>query len=61
VWQRKRNAIQKKVIHYLKNPEPQRASIEELLAIGRRIAAIAAGRALIDHAEFLYDERGFPK
>lgn len=35
------------------------ASAEELLAIGRRCAAVRTGE-LTDHAALLYDERGLP-
>jgi antitoxin VapB len=37
-----------------------RASVEELLAIAKRASA-QVKRPYLDHAEFLYDERGFPK
>lgn len=37
-----------------------KASVEELLAIADRCAAHIKGPYL-DHAEFLYDERGLPK
>jgi antitoxin VapB len=37
-----------------------RATVEELLAIADRCAAHIKGPYL-DHAEFLYDERGLPK
>jgi antitoxin VapB len=37
-----------------------KASVEELLAIAKRASAQVKGRYL-DHAEFLYDERGLPK
>jgi antitoxin VapB len=37
-----------------------KASVEELLAIAGRCAAHIKGPYL-DHAEFLYDERGLPK
>jgi antitoxin VapB len=37
-----------------------RASVEELRAIAKRAAAHLKGPYL-DHAEFLYDERGLPK
>jgi antitoxin VapB len=37
-----------------------KASVEELLAIARRASAQVKGPYL-DHAEFLYDERGLPK
>ena len=37
-----------------------KASIEELLAIGKRAAAYVKG-PYVDHAEFLYDERGLSK
>jgi antitoxin VapB len=38
----------------------EKASVEELLAIARRASAHVKRRYL-DHAEFLYDERGLPK
>jgi antitoxin VapB len=38
----------------------RRATVEELLAIADRCAAQAQG-PYIDHADFLYDERGLPK
>jgi antitoxin VapB len=38
-----------------------KASVEELLAIARRCAAGLKGRPYLDHAAFLYDERGLPK
>ena len=37
-----------------------KASVEELLAIARRASA-QVKRPYLDHAEFLYDERGLPK
>jgi antitoxin VapB len=37
-----------------------KASVEELLAIARR-ATRQLKRPYLDHAEFLYDERGLPK
>lgn len=37
-----------------------KASIEELLAIAQRASA-QVKRPYLDHAEFLYDERGLPK
>ena len=37
-----------------------KASVEELLAIAKRASARVKGPYL-DHAEFLYDERGLPK
>lgn len=37
-----------------------KASLEELRAIARRAAAQVKGPYL-DHADFLYDERGLPK
>lgn len=37
-----------------------RASVEELRAIAKRAAAHVKGPYL-DHAQFLYDERGLPK
>ena len=36
------------------------ATVEELLAIARRVSALVEGPYL-DHAEFLYDEQGLPK
>lgn len=38
----------------------QRASLEELREIAQRIAAMVKSPS-VDHAEFLYDERGLPK
>jgi len=38
----------------------RKASLEELLAIAKRAAA-QVKRPYLDHAEFLYDERGLPK
>jgi len=38
----------------------RRASVEELLAIARRASTQVKGPYL-DHAEFLYDERGLPQ
>jgi antitoxin VapB len=37
-----------------------KATVEELLAIAQRASAHAKG-PYVDHAEFLYDERGLPK
>lgn len=37
-----------------------RAPVEELLAIAKRASA-QVKRPYLDHAEFLYDERGLPK
>jgi antitoxin VapB len=37
-----------------------KASVEELLAIAKRASAQVKGPYL-DHAEFLYDERGLPQ
>jgi antitoxin VapB len=37
-----------------------KASVEELLAIAKRASTQVKGPYL-DHAEFLYDERGLPK
>jgi len=37
-----------------------RASVEELLGIAKRASAHVK-RPYLDHAEFLYDERGLPK
>jgi antitoxin VapB len=37
-----------------------KASLEELLAIAKRASA-QVKRPYLDHAEFLYDERGLPK
>ena len=37
-----------------------KASVEELLAIAGRAAAQIKG-SYLDHAEYLYDERGLPK
>ena len=36
------------------------ATVEDLLAIGRRCAATLKGKP-VDHAELLYDERGLPR
>jgi antitoxin VapB len=42
-------------------PSRQRkASVEELRAIARRAGGSSKG-AYLDHAEYLYDERGLPK
>jgi antitoxin VapB len=38
----------------------RKASVEELLAIGKRAAAHMKGPS-IDHGEWLYDENGLPK
>ncbi|MGH9609754.1 MAG: type II toxin-antitoxin system VapB family antitoxin [Bryobacteraceae bacterium] len=38
----------------------KKASVEEMLAIGRRAAANLK-RPYVDHAELLYDEHGLPK
>jgi antitoxin VapB len=38
----------------------QKASLEELRAIAHRVAAMIKA-PIVDHAEFLYDERGLPK
>lgn len=37
-----------------------KASVEELLAIAQRASSLVK-RPYVDHAEFLYDERGLPK
>jgi antitoxin VapB len=37
-----------------------KAGVEELLAIAKR-ASVQVKRPYLDHAEFLYDERGLPK
>jgi antitoxin VapB len=37
-----------------------KASVEELLAIAKRASA-QVKRPYLDHADFLYDERGLPK
>lgn len=37
-----------------------KASVEELRAIAKRVSA-QVKRPYLDHAEFLYDERGVPK
>jgi len=37
-----------------------KASVEELLAIARRASA-QVKQPYLDHAEYLYDERGLPK
>jgi antitoxin VapB len=37
-----------------------KACVDELLAIAKRVPAHVKGPYL-DHAEFLYDERGLPK
>lgn len=37
-----------------------KASVEELLAIAKRVSA-QVRLPYLDHAEFLYDERGLPK
>jgi len=38
----------------------RKASVEELLAIAKRASA-QVKRPYLNHAEFLYDERGLPK
>ncbi len=38
----------------------KKMSVEEILAIGRRIRKHIKG-PIVDHGEFLYDERGLPK
>jgi antitoxin VapB len=38
----------------------RKASVDELLAIAQRAAMPGKG-GYLDHAEFLYDERGLPK
>jgi antitoxin VapB len=38
----------------------KKASVEEMLAIARRISSMAKGPH-VDHAELLYDEHGLPK
>jgi antitoxin VapB len=38
-----------------------KASVEELLAIAGRAAAARIKGSYLDHAEYLYDERGLPK
>jgi antitoxin VapB len=40
--------------------QKEKAPVEELLAIAKRAAAQAKGPQ-VDHAEFLYDDRGLPK
>lgn len=37
-----------------------KASVEELMAIARR-AAVQVQRPYLDHADYLYDDRGLPK
>ncbi|MGH8676013.1 MAG: type II toxin-antitoxin system VapB family antitoxin [Burkholderiales bacterium] len=44
-------------LHRRRKPE---ATVEDLLAIGRRCAATLKGKP-VDHAELLYDERGLPR
>ena len=39
-----------------------KARTEELVAIGRRCAALMGpGPSAVDHGDFLYDERGLPR
>lgn len=38
----------------------RKASVEELLAIAKRVSS-QVKRPYLDHAEYLYDERGLPK
>jgi antitoxin VapB len=39
----------------------EKASVDELLAIGRRCAAALKKRPPVDHAAMLYDKRGLPR
>ncbi len=44
----------------VKKRESKRLSVDEMLAIGKKIRSQIKG-PIIDHAAFLYDENGLPK
>ncbi len=44
----------------VRKKQTKRLTVEEMLAIGKRIRSRIKG-PIIDHAEFLYDEKGLPK
>ena len=45
-----------------KSERSTEASVERLLAIGRRCASMLGdGPSAVEHGDFLYDERGLPK
>jgi antitoxin VapB len=52
-------ALRERLARVSRAGRPERL-VAELLAIGRRCAALRDG-APVDHAAFLYDDRGLPK
>ena len=44
----------------IRRKQEQEATVADLLAIGRRCASNLKGKP-VDHAAFLYDERGLPR
>ena len=55
-----KKALQSRLDALRRRARPNKASVEELLAIAKR-AASHVKRPYLDHAELLYDERGLPK
>lgn len=52
-------ALRERLFRVQKSRRPE-ATVEDLLAIGRRCAAALKGKP-VDHGELLYDERGLPR
>lgn len=55
-----KTAVQERLVRQKNSRRGKKDMVEDLLAIGRSAAAKLKGPP-IDHAEFLYDERGLPK
>lgn len=54
-----KEALRERLDRLRRRRKPE-ATVEDLLAIGRRCAATLKGKP-VDHAELLYDERGLPR
>ena len=52
-------ALRERLSRVRKGRSPE-ATVEDLLAIGRRCAATLKGKP-VNHGDFLYDERGLPR
>lgn len=54
-----KEALRERLERLRRHRKPE-ATVEELMAIGRRCAATLKGKP-VDHGQLLYDERGLPR
>lgn len=53
-------AVKERLLKVRREGKKKRMSVEDMLELGKRLRSKIKG-PLVDHAEFLYDERGLPK